>query len=1479
MRGSRQSVIAVVSLCCCLAWLTGDLSRAAPGFGSAVHVKDSPGTVEALDRAMAMADQGRLTDTAFALHEIMTTQGDRLLASEANVYQSATFHVRSLLLSRPDLLSAYREVVGSEAQRSLSDALTPRPDEHQLHQVADQAWLTWAGMQAHLLLAGLALERDDPERALWNLESLIQHPDLPREFERWALLYGQSKVIAGQTLDWEAEYPELWQQLDVGVQQTIEQELDVFSERFSRPTSRTSLSRLALRDVDTLLDDPLWDRRVGHNAEDDGSPQAMRRERLREQLNTPLDISLHMMPIHDGQWVWFNDGHTIARLDRNTGQSAWEQYIEVGISSEQNAQMDWRQRQMFAQRSIPDRRGVMVSGPRVFGVMGQASLLAQHFQGQYGTKLVALSRDTGKLIWDQSPVELGNAYTHAFFHGTPMAYEQSAIVMLRRTQGSGIQDVFLVAVDQATGEMRWLTHVSSCVTTGRYAASPSPQMVRIDNTVVITDNMATVARIDLDTGHTRWTRILTQDRNTIDRAMTNGSEMQRGHLCPPLVLGDRVLVAMNVPSAQAIMLDVHDGSVVRKNRGSRWGLDSYKFAVDGDVLLIQSANVTRLDGETLSVKWSQPISPLAGRRGSSSEANTVTFPGIGRDVAVLPTDRGLTIVRLSDGQTQHVVPSIGSSHVLVMDGQLVTASGKDVKSYMSWQGAYDRLQRSIANDPANPVPAVSLASIAAQLDKSEVAIKAVDQALSALAQVDAETQKHFELRKSVFQSFLNLAELDEANPVLRGRMLDRVQSLAVLPEQRLTFHMVRGEMHTKAQSSGQAMQSYQNVLDDSAMREAMFHTSEFSRRGDVEAIRRMGLLIESHGQDLYASFDGQAQNRYQQLTQGSARSPQALAEISEQYPFSDVAPRALLEAGAAWLVLNDRARAFAAFESAIELANPDEAVFGQVVIAMTKALADQGDYAQASATLSRIEPLPPTDDLQLPVGVASVSSWLESLRQQARSDSPWPRWRRLGEQVRVISARPVLTLSQDESLASHWQHDTLPVIKDGKLALLELADMNFRWEGVAVGQHLRVLWQDQESLWLMDSGEVARILRLSLSTGEFQWIKQVPKLWIAQNPQMHHHNGVRVHIAMAPHAPAARAGVQIADDRPWDASVIRQMDEVLERIHCDGKRIIIADHQGSIRCYSMETGLLQWDADTSLTNVRWMRIGPGDIAIYGDIRQANSSETSSEMVVLDLATGAAQLQRIEWDDSIVDARVSQEQMLVMTDRQVTAYRMDDQTIAWRTTIPATDLTAFLGSSEQDWFMTDEEGSVIRLSSQSGQMLGRLALAPGPSDKPVRMAHDLDQRLTWTRSALMLSQNRGQLQWRDAIVLPRKHFYTAVMSRSRVIVVADEGGELPFFGEQTANILSSETMWLLTLDRDTGRLIEQSTMGPVTQDRPLIHRYTRLADGWLLLSNGMTMIALQGDTLSNEPLQEANDITLELPESEPESLEPLPLRTP
>lgn len=1299
-----------------------------------VYVEDSPAAQEWIEEADQLRAEDRVSEAVELLQKVIEQYERKLVPVAPGRYVDAGRHARRRIVEDERLRQSYSRRYDAAAERDLLLARESPPAQRAaaFDALLAQYELTSAGLEASLDRAAIYLEQADGVMAQNLLERAAEHPNLAPFRERYHRL---SAIAAVFNQDDKA----LMVHRDALAEITDPGEVD----RLAAGLDRLATPSVGRFEPPSAPGGPLWEVKVASAAT---NPAPNRRNARQQTQRITWPVVTALQPVVAGDEVLLGDGQRLRSLDRFSGRTRWVlEKPEIEQAAQAVAAMTNRTPQS------PSAARVAVAGRRVYAVLGSVGGWPMRVANQAGdTRLFALDRESGETIWGVKPAELDPTLERAFFHGTPRVGLDRVYVMLRRTQLTGFQDAVVAALDADTGRLLWKRHVSSTATANRFGIGPAPTMTLAGDTLYISDQLGAVVAIEARDGGFRWMRVfdITTQTNASGRAnlvRQYQPSYSRWPSSDPIVVPAGLVVSLIRESAGRVLLDPESGTTLRDLNGESIAEARSLFDADGRILGVEHRVLTLYDGGTLEPIWTRELQLLDDRE----DEVFAGWPDIANGYAAMTTNHRLLVYRLGDGEVVYDSAVTGPGNVVIVDGQLLLASGNKLLGYMDWDLAYEKLIGRAEDSPRDHKIGLALAHLGMGQGRSGAVIEGVDLAMSALTASDRHAglrpQTTADIRARVFDEVVALVEADsEIDPDSKSELFDRLATLAADPAQEAAYHLSFGAFLAAQGRPEEAVEQYQFILLDESLESQLYRQPTLTRQAGLEARGRIEQLIAEHGRSVYNDFDRLAAQRLAELSDPASPEPRALARLADRYPVSLVAPEALYLAGETYADMGENKLAVRYLRSAYRTAS-DPALLARVVGRLVAVQVDLQRPQVAAHWLRRAARdhpgLTPTRDGQ----PKPVDLWLMELSMLDRIADSLPRIDLpLGTPFEV-EGRLMMPVAQGD-LRSSTNH--FMTRKGASVAMYSEGSTTPNWEAelddphaelLALTDHQALFWSDRE----------ARLTAYDAETGKPSWET------IDIEAVLDRVGEARVREDLRP-----REQRQFVRDLNPAGLVIRDNRLVLERneapagylLAVNDTVVCVADRAGRITAIDRVTGEPIWQQLSQLDRLDHIAIDEQNVAFSG-MAFPDTATASQAILILDAISGAPRRAPSETTEATRWLGFGDEGRLIsVSDSRVTLRDPDTGQVPWR--------LDFYGrkSGDMNWIAdglllvvteTDTTRVLVVIDTQAGRVLNRFALSSGRGG-PVRV-HRLDEGwVIGTPDAVFCIDSLGQLLWRDAL---------------------------------------------------------------------------------------------------------------------------------
>ncbi|MDX1681930.1 MAG: PQQ-binding-like beta-propeller repeat protein, partial [Phycisphaeraceae bacterium] len=1048
----------------------------------------------------------------------------------------------------------------------------------------------------------------------------------------------------------------------------------------------------------------------------------------------------------------------------------------------------------------------------VVGVINPSSAENPTFQSPV---LVCADRRTGKKQWQVSLDDVDDSFDQARFNGSPVIVGDRILVGVQRLAQWGA-DHYLLSFDLTDGRLHWRRHLASAASQTRgitHSPPPFTPLVTPD-AVFVWDSQGAIARIQAHNGQIQWLRTTSQleDNWTPPGQIHTGIHGRRsgsnfGHMADyprrPVLTAGGLLVPASSPFHGAIRLDPQTGKQLPLPPNVR-GLQADQFINTERGLVAVGSTISLLDPADFSVHWQRHIDNHA--------------PALAIDDTLLVPheteneDRWqLTILDLATGKPHPTTIDLPGPGLIVPAGYtLVVADGVQLRGYMSWEMAQLKLRQRIASDPDDPTAATSLALVAHASGAYDAMLEGARAAAAALEKANAQTAADQPSHRTTFHDLSRLAQKPDKATVDQRRGLVRVLGrLATTADQEVTYHIVAATLEEDAGRIEEAADHYQAILTSPALARQMHKSAEGTIQVRLVAEMALETLYQQHGIDFYRSHAAEADRRLKQILATDVPETEELESLARSFPIAEAAVTARIELARR---LGDAGQHHAAIRQLRNAwQNPRRSAQAP---RMTRLAAEyylaMGRPDRARYWLNRFAEIYPQRMLPSDDAPVDPSLWVRRLPDHAPS-------RRAAITPPLTSARSL----PGRRLAALNDHPSseAPVLvqRQQTVVALDPRTLQTRWEHMLPAADPQLLVADDHSavLWLPS---LRRLVSLDARTGKPTWpsINTADVLkGLVDQPLDHNrlsqtirrhpdHHQLIVHQAEL-NAEVVQHGRAVVRVGPRRVNPQPALNLNRPLAAATPWTIAVTSAEGGLAVFDRTRGTVIFRRGFSRTAITDIHLKDHALALTG-IRMADDLGTgnpalSGTCFVLDPLRGRPLMAPLEFSKPLAWSALGDGHMVVVANRQVTAYRLTSGEVAWRHKIPSE--THLFGRLEADQLLIGSRtGNYFFIDIDTGQRQGPIAPLAGTG--PDRQAYRVNGHwLIQTPMYVARIDPQGGLRWQDAITVSRKNLLMSLVGRDHVLTL---------HGDPRRE--GKNGIRLFLLNTETGRIRVDRQLGPM-----------------------------------------------------------------
>lgn len=1119
-----------------------------------IYIADSPIARDSLLRAGELLAQNNLDEAVRLCDEIIRDYGHRLMRVDPDhpdaIHIPARQLVHRFLLANPELLETYRRQIAPRARVWLDD-------EQQWHRAADEAFLTEPGLIASLRRAQSLIEGGRFHTGLALLDDLGAHPDAPEHRERISALRALGERFVGTTPP-DYNPPSIARSLVWNSSPQASADLEGIVPGVLAQAPLTPVTQVDLESARPNL------RSSGAN----WKPTAW------------------TAPLVEDNLLFTNDGYTISCYDRFTLRSLWrvqtsDPDTEIPTSADARARLG---------RIIEDATSITGDGR---GSIYTSAGIPRSGDRINQARLLKLNRDTGETLWSVELGALDASLADASIRG-PVVVDRGTVVVAARTSNrrQRLISLSLVGIDSATGQLKWLRPLASA------GSLPFQQMGQLAHNPVVHDGIGyysdligLAAAVRIATGEVLWARPM-----PAPDLYARFSRPAFAGNAP--VINDHGLFLLSSDGSEVFRLDPQTGRTTAQRPADPIGQSLYLLGVDENTFVSVSNDRVAYYRADRFDTTSPTRSPRLGNDPSDEDAISGRVVVSGERLLV-PVDEGVRVLDPRKPAETSLIELDASGNIAALDGQIIVVDQINASSFLAWQTASRMLEARIAQDPG---ASITLTELAYRADRIDDIVPSVQRAMEVVRAQGIEQRDP--LRGALFSVVHDMLRdtPDEGDrsagddaPLWErlgderlGALLRSMGELARTHQQVVAHRMALGKMHERFGRDSDAINAYQDVLDQPDLSSAMWEGSGIAVRAGLEASRRIGTIIERAGFSAYDPANARAVAERELIGPGAA--PGQLRSLAQRYPWSRIAPALLLEAAKRFSNEGNTPAGIDAARSGIESARRFEELGMPVERAIVESLGEHLIGGLLATSRSR-DALSAARALRESFpGIALVVDGREvTLEQLAGSAGQSDTLPQLG--TRFIDDPEPLLLTGSPLRPAHRMDPGGVLLYAPQIARLQYlrAGRNIFepvWQRTAPGSQPPVaVWQGPARTLIfwpegLEAGDTGTLEAVETTTGELVWSLSDLRLSLEQGSARVPDDIARVDTMI----PVPATGTM-----PTRQLVVAS----------DGQSVVVSDRVGRALGVDLHSGRLLWQRDLPVNRLHDLDLRRGQLGICG----------------------------------------------------------------------------------------------------------------------------------------------------------------------------------------------------------------------------------------------------------------------------------------
>lgn len=590
---------------------------------------------------------------------------------------------------------------------------------------------------------------------------------------------------------------------------------------------------------------------------------------------------------------------------------------------------------------------VTVTDSSVLAILGQSERLMVMndagivVQPDRDTQLVCLDRATGARRWAASPRQLpdgqgGQASLRALdLVGSPLVIGDNVYVQGRGGKPMQFEDSYVLCYSLNDGKLRWACYLASGNAPGEnFSGAPQvseavSHLAYAGGRVYAVTNLGAVAAVDAYAGTIAWLALYPKPHQFANAFIAmqmrgeggaGGPQQRKPWAQNPAILRDGKVFALPTDARHLLVYDAATGDEIKRIAMEDFDEADTLLGVVGDRLIVAGANRIFCinwpayqpgKGREPSLWW---YSRLAGPQSKDDDETKDAVRGRGfvtADSVFVPTRWNLRRLDMKTGLVAEAYPSGGANwpsgegpgNVLVTGDHVVLAGSDNIVVYSDLALARAKLDQSIAEAPADPLPRLKYAETLFAAGQIDAAVAKLDEAIHLLGGMNA--MRPGAERDRAFARALAFAErsadktFGATDPARAAALFDRAAAAAGSPQQQVAWRLSRARFARAQTDFDTEVRLFQEILSTAEYRGVSVPTDDGSGTTLASTVAEMS--IAGRVKDNPASYRPFEEAATRALDAAKrANDPGAMLAVAQTFPNAKVAPQAMLAAAAAY---------------------------------------------------------------------------------------------------------------------------------------------------------------------------------------------------------------------------------------------------------------------------------------------------------------------------------------------------------------------------------------------------------------------------------------------------------------------------------------------------------------------------------------------------------------------------------------------------
>ena len=586
---------------------------------------------------------------------------------------------------------------------------------------------------------------------------------------------------------------------------------------------------------------------------------------------------------------------------------------------------------------------VTINDKYVAAVMGLSDPIAQSPMASeiQESHLVCLDRKTGREIWTASPRNLPEAQSalrDLQMGGSPLMVGENLYVIAHSSRGR-FEDCYVLCYSLANGQFRWASFIansSSEMNAGAFAddsilySDSVSHLAYASGRLFVVTNLGAVASLDAYTGTIAWLDVYPRTESSPIPIGFNQPILRPGSAAVPwtynpAVVEDGKVFVLPSDSENLFVYDAGTGDLVQqieladlqesRDPDVPYSPDvpSTLLAVKDDLIYLAGARqVWQVPWRSIEHDKPADFTPR-DRRSADAGDQSPQVRGrafVTADAVYLPTQLCLRRILLSTGALDSLNSSFpktgwdegeeGPGNVLVTEDHVIVAGDRQVAVYTDIERARSKLDREIAEAPADPEARLHYAEVMFAAAQPDVAQNKLEEAFELLG--GERSLRPGPVRDRAFIDALSFGKRlgKGAESAQRAqRMFELAGAAATSVSQQVAYRIARAEhdWSEPGRDAGGAIALYQQILADPEWRAYPMPDPQTTMVGPAGTVAEKAIaqiLATPEGRQAYEQFEQAAADALRHARE--AGDPDQLLNVARIFPDSRIAADAMQSA-------------------------------------------------------------------------------------------------------------------------------------------------------------------------------------------------------------------------------------------------------------------------------------------------------------------------------------------------------------------------------------------------------------------------------------------------------------------------------------------------------------------------------------------------------------------------------------------------------